>query len=73
MDIETEKIEEILKNAGCETDPKALGIPEDIFKDSIIYGHIMSTAKYTVLTHLNKNDKELLEKCSQKLTDYYYS
>ena len=73
MDIETEKIEEILKNAGCETDPKALGIPEDIFKDSIIYGHIMSTTKYTVLTHLNKYDKELLEKCSQKLTDYYYS
>lgn len=73
MDIETEEIEGILKNAGCETDPKALGIPEDIFRDSIMYGHIMSTTKYTVLTHLNKYDKKLLEKCSEILTKHYYS
>ncbi len=73
MDISTEKIEGILKNAGCETDPKALGIPEDIFHDSILYGYIMSTTKYTVLTHLNKYDKELLNKCAVMLTKHYYS
>ena len=73
MDLDTEKIEGILKNAGCETDPKALGIPEDIFHDSILYGYLMSRTKYTVLTHLNKCNKELLNNCAVMLTKHYYS
>jgi DNA polymerase III alpha subunit len=57
---------------GCETNPKTLGIPEDIFHDSILYGYKMSSSKYTILTHLNKYDKALLEKCAQILTKQYY-
>ncbi|OQC01572.1 MAG: Glycerol-1-phosphate dehydrogenase (NAD(P)+) [Firmicutes bacterium ADurb.Bin099] len=71
-DLNTENIENILKNAGCETNPKTLGIPKDIFHDSILYGHTMSSSKYTILTHLNKYDKALLEKCAQILTKQYY-
>jgi glycerol-1-phosphate dehydrogenase [NAD(P)+] len=71
-DLNTENIENILKSAGCETNPKTLGIPEDIFHDSILYGYKMSSSKYTILTHLNKYDKALLEKCAQILTKQYY-
>lgn len=72
MDVDTLSIEKILMDAGCETNPKTLGIPKDIFEDSILYGQIMSKTKYTILTHLDKYDKELLKRCAKVLTEYYY-
>ncbi len=72
MALDTEKIEGVLLEAGCEISPKKLGIPEDIFEDSIIHGHIMSSSKYTILTHLDKFKKETLKRVAKELRDYYY-
>ncbi|MFA7673748.1 MAG: sn-glycerol-1-phosphate dehydrogenase [Clostridia bacterium] len=72
IEIDTGKIIRILKSAGCETDPKALGIPKDTFRDSILYGQIMSKTKYTILTHLSRNNMPLLMEIADRLTREYY-
>jgi len=71
MDLDGEKIERTLKEAGCKTSPVELNISRRLLKESIIKGHTMST-KYTVLTYLAQEKPKLLEEIAEKICNIYY-
>lgn len=70
-DVNTEEIKKILKLAGCMTTPQEAGIDRNLFKESILKGHTMSS-KYTILTYLSSENPELLEETAEKLCIEFY-
>jgi len=69
--LDGNQIEKTLKEAGCKTSPIELEISRNLFKESIIKGHTMST-KYTVLTYLAQEKPKLLEEIAETLCNIYY-
>lgn len=69
--INASEIEEILKQAGCMTTPQEAGIDRDLFKESILKGHTMSS-KFTVLTYLSQEKADILENIAEQLSDEFY-
>ncbi len=62
---------DILKKAGCMTTPQEAGISRELFKESILKGHTMSS-KFTILTYLSKEKPVVLEKVAEKLCNEFY-
>ncbi len=64
-----EYVIEQLKNAGSICDPKTLGIEKEVFRNSVIHAKEIRP-RYTVLQLAQ--DKGVLEKVAEELTELYY-
>jgi len=71
VDIRAEEIKRILKLAGGMTTPQEAGIDRNLFKQSLLKGHTMSS-KFTVLTYLSEEKPDILEKAAEKLCLEFY-
>jgi glycerol-1-phosphate dehydrogenase [NAD(P)+] len=70
-ELASEFIIEILKKAGGMTNPQEAGISRELFKESIIKGHTMSS-KYTILTYLSGEKPDILESAAETLCEEFY-